>query len=245
MMLSFMSGNEAVNAGFECSDPAKQLAERGAQLLSASADVSVVGHTVFVVDDDEGMREVIVGMIRRAGLAVRSFESADAFLAQFVPETPGCLITDLRMPGTDGLSLVRKLKDASATLPVVVVTGSGDMQAAVQAMHLSAVDVLPKPFDAERLCARVRQSLELDSSRREALRRRHAARALLNRLTPREREILQMIVDGLDNRQIALRTRTSERAIEAHRERIAKTLLARNDFEVARVTLAGEPPELR
>jgi two-component system response regulator FixJ len=231
--------NDGLNAKFDGSDAALQLSERGAELLCASTDAAGVGETVYVVDDDGALREVIAGMLQRAGLAAQSFESADAFLAQYVPGSPGCLITDLRMPGIDGLSLVRRLKDASATLPVIVVTGSGDMHAAVEAMHLSAVDVLPKPFDAERLCARVRQSLELDSSRREELRRRNAARALLNRLTPREREILQLIVDGLDNRQIALRTQTSERAVEAHRARIAKTLLARNDFELVRVTLAG------
>jgi FixJ family two-component response regulator len=213
------------------------LAARGAQLLADSR----AGHSpvIHVVDDDDEMRLIIVGMIRRAGLNVVAYASANEFLTQFAPGSPGCLVTDLQMPGIDGLSLVRRLKEASATLPVIVVTGSGDIQAAVQAMRLSAVDVLLKPFHPDVLCARVHQSLELDATRREVLNRRNAARQLLDRLTDREREMLQFIVDGLDNRQIALRTQTTERAIEAHRERISKKLLARNDFDLARVTMVG------
>jgi len=218
-----------------------ELATRGAQLLidSGPEGEQQVQETVYVVDDDADMRDLIVGMLRRAGWQVQAFGSANEFLTSYIPGSPGCLITDLRMPGIDGLSLVRRLKEASATLPVVVVTGSGDIQAAVQAMRLSAVDVLLKPFDADVLCARVHQSLELDASRRESMQRRDAARKLLARLTDRERELLQYIVDGLDNRQIALRIRTSERAIEAHRDRIAKKLLARNEYDIARVTQVG------
>jgi len=216
----------------------EDLVIRGAQLLADSM-ASHASPTIHVVDDDDEMCSVIVSMVRRAGLNVVAYTSAGEFLKQYVPGSPGCLITDLRMPGIDGLSLVRRLKEASESLPVIVVTGSGDIEAAVQAMRLSAVDVLLKPFDSELLRTRVHQSLELDAGRREESNRRSAARRLLERLSDREREMLQFIVDGLDNRQIALRTQTSERAIEAHRARIAKKLMARNDFDVARVTIVG------
>jgi len=233
---------EALECGLDPGEAGIQLVERGAQLLLDSA--ADEQSTVYVVDDDADMRQVIVGMFRRAGLNVLGFGSANEFLTTYVPGSPGCLVTDLRMPGIDGLSLVRRLKEGSATLPVIVVTGSGDIQAAVQAMRLAAVDVLLKPFDADVLCARVHQSLEMDAAQRKSLTRRNAARALLDRLTERERDILQFIVDGLDNRQIALRTQTSERAIDSHRARIAKKLLARNDYDVARITMVGNAADL-
>jgi two-component system, LuxR family, response regulator FixJ len=243
-MMSERTDETAETLEFEIDESSPEdLAIRGAQLL-ADSQASHVNPTIHVVDDDDEMCCVMVGMIRRTGLNVVAYTSANEFLNQYAPGSPGCLITDLRMPGIDGLSLVRRLKEASATLPVIVVTGSGDIQAAVQAMRLSAVDVLLKPFDSDLLCTRVRQSLELDATRREDMYRRTAARRLLERLSDREREMLQFIVDGMDNRQIALRTQTSERAIEAHRARIAKKLLARNDFDIARVTIVGNAADV-
>lgn len=215
------------------------LVECGAQLLS---DRDLDGNrddTVHIVDDDPATRRIIVDMISCINVRTQAYGSASEFLATFISGSPGCLVTDLRMPGIDGLSLVRQLKQAAETLPVIIVTGSGDIRSAVEAMHLSAVDVLLKPFDGEVLCDRIRQSLSLDATRRQLTERRNAARALLSRLSDREQEILQFIVDGLNNRQIALRTRTAERTVEAHRARIARKLLARNDFDVARVTWDG------
>ena len=226
------------------------LPERGAQLLSDRDLDDSRDDTVHIVDDDPATRRIILDMISCINARTRAYGSAAEFLETYISGSPGCLVTDLRMPGIDGLTLVRQLKQAAETLPVIIVTGSGDIRAAVEAMHLSAVDVLLKPFDGAVLCDRIRQSLSLDATRRQLTERRNAARALLSRLSDREQEILQLIVDGLNNRQIALRTRTAERTVETHRARIAKKLLARNDFDVARVTWDGlsdkpEPADAR
>jgi two-component system, LuxR family, response regulator FixJ len=223
------------------------LAERGAQLLSDCAIDANREETIHIVDDDADTRQIIVGMIAEVGVRAETYASAADFLATYVSGSPGCLVTDLRMPEIDGLSLVRRLKQTAESLPVIVVTGSGDIRSAVEAMHLSAVDVLLKPFERLILCDRIRHSLALDATRRRLIERRTTARSLLSRLTDRELEVLELIVDGLSNRQIALRTRASERTIEAHRGRIAKKLLARNDFEIARVTLngLGEEPDIQ
>jgi FixJ family two-component response regulator len=179
---------------------------------------------IFVVDDDEELRESLERLLRSAGFRVETFGSPDAFLERAPYNGPGCLVLDVRMPGRSGLELQEWLASAEAALPIVFITGHGDIPTSVRAMKAGAVDFLPKPFEDQMLLDAVEQALAQDAAGRA---RRAELATLQERaaaLTPREREVFCLVVQGLLNKQIAARLGTTEQTIKVHRGRVMEKL---------------------
>lgn len=176
--------------------------------------------TVYVVDDDISVREALKNLLRSVGLKVETFESADKFLSSKPATAPGCLILDVRLPGLSGLDLQRQLAEASHEIPIVFITGHGDIPMSVRAIKSGAVEFLTKPFRDQDLLDAVRQAVERD---REARRRETEVAGLRERyasLTTREQEVLRFVVRGLINKQIAAKIGISEPTVKLHRGRL-------------------------
>ncbi|MCG6986878.1 MAG: response regulator [Gemmatimonadetes bacterium] len=176
--------------------------------------------TVFVVDDDPGVLDSLGLLLRSDGLRSRGFASATAFLDAYDPDASGCLILDLRMPEMSGAELQSRLRSMDSHLPVIFVTAHGDVPTAVSAMKAGAVDFIQKPFTDEKLLDKVHQALELDAGRRRERAGLEAIRGHLDSLTPREREVLALVVEGKHNKNIARALGISQRTVEAHRARL-------------------------
>jgi FixJ family two-component response regulator len=201
------------------------------QLMPPSA-----GPTVFVVDDDAAIRKAVSRLLRSAGIAVAVFESPSEFLAQYSPNMPGCLVLDLAMPGFDGLRLQTTLRETGSTLPIIFLTGTGDVSKSVQAMKGGAFDFLTKPVNAKNLLPVIRAAIKRDA----VARREHAnlseIRARLDALTPRERELLEHVVAGKLNKQIAADLGISEATVKMHRARVMAKMKVESVAELARLT---------
>lgn len=195
---------------------------------------------VFVVDDDQAMRNSLKWLIESVGLRVKTFDSADAFLAACYPGLAGCLLLDVRMPGMSGLELQSHLKRQEFRMPVIIITGHGDVAMAVQAMKDGAVDFIEKPFNDEALLGSIRKALDYDKERRgvNALKAEVAAR--LAELTPREHEVMMMVTDGKSNKEIAAALGVSTKTIEAHRARVMEKMRAGSLAELVRMALIGD-----
>jgi FixJ family two-component response regulator len=172
---------------------------------------------VFVVDDDEAMRVAVAELLRRQGFAVKSYESAEAFLRDTPAAGPACLVLDVHLGEATGLDLQRVLREQDRHLPIVFMTGQGDVRTSVRAMKAGATEFLLKPFHDEELLAAVEQALTTARTRLEQLARRADLRARYERLTPREREVLQLVVAGRLNKQIAHELGISEVTVKIHR----------------------------
>jgi FixJ family two-component response regulator len=180
--------------------------------------------TVFVVDDDASVRGALARLLHSAGYQTKTFASAEGFLAQSRFGAPGCIILDVRMPGLNGLELQQALSAADGQLPIVFITGHGDVPMSVRAMKAGAEDFLPKPFDDEELLKAV--ALALSKSQREQNERTEVVkiRRRLSSLTPREREVLCHVVAGQLNKQIAADLSISEKTIKVHRARVMQKM---------------------
>lgn len=178
--------------------------------------------TVFVVDDDEEVRDSLAVLFQSVGLTVRQYGSAQDFLDDYDPHRSGCLVLDIRMPGMSGTELQERLRDRRATLPVIMVTGHGDVSLAVRSMKAGALDFLQKPFNEQDLLDLVHHALANDAKRRSESSRRQAVIDRLASLTPREREVMELIVDGKANKNIASALGVSRRTVEIHRARVMK-----------------------
>jgi FixJ family two-component response regulator len=176
--------------------------------------------TVFVVDDDASIRGALARLLHSAGYQTKTFASAESFLAQSHFDAPGCIVLDVRMPGLNGLELQQALAAADQQLPIVFITGHGDVPMSVRAMKAGAQDFLPKPFDDEELLKAVAQAL--NKSQREQNERTEVARIRrrVSSLTPREREVLCHVVAGQLNKQIAADLNIAEKTIKVHRARV-------------------------
>ena len=192
---------------------------------------------VFVVDDDDEVRDSLSVLLESVGLSVESFGSAQQFLDVYDPERPGCLILDIRMPGMSGIELQSRLSEKRAILPVIVITGHGDVSLAVQAMKGGAVDFLQKPFDEQALLDRVHQALADDARRRSELVERRGVLDRLATLTPREREVMELIVDGKANKNVAAELGVSQRTVEIHRARVMEKTEAGSLAHLVRMAL--------
>ena len=177
---------------------------------------SVDRQTVFVVDDDEAVRRALSLLLRSMSLPVECFGSAGEFFARLDEKCTGCVVLDIRMPEMSGLEVQEMMREMACSLPVIFITGHGNVQMAVRAMRHGAIDFLEKPFDDQALLDRINQALAIDRERREL----QTAKARLDSLTPREREVMNRVVTGSANKQIAAELGVSERTVEIHRARV-------------------------
>ena len=188
--------------------------------------------TVFVVDDEPDVRAALRLLIKSVGYLVECFESADEFLQQFNPQRRGCLILDVRMPGMSGMDLQEKLSEIHALLPIIMISGHGEIPMAVKAVQKGAIDFLQKPFSDQQLLDRISQALELNSTRHSENEIREAAQEKYQSLTPREKEIFTEVVAGKLNKVIAYELNISTRTVEIHRAKAMEKMGARNLSEL-------------
>jgi len=195
---------------------------------------------VYVVDDDDAVRGSIELLLESVSLKVSTFVSAQEFLEKHDPDRPGCIVLDLRMPGMSGLELQEELNRRGSDLRIVFVTGHGDVPVAVSAMRAGAVDFLQKPFRDEELLSRVRKALERGTRAHDEREHRDRIRERIDRLTPREREVMSHVVAGEPNKAIAMDLGVSERTVEIHRARVMQKMEAGSLAELVRMALEGE-----
>ena len=205
---------------------------------------SLPAPTVHIVDDDALLVRALVRLLREEGLDARGFDSAEAFLAAHDPAAPGCLVLDVQLPGLDGLALQRRLGAQGTALPIVFLTGQGDIPMTVTALKAGAVDFLTKPVEAARLVAAVGAAIERDRDAREAAGRGAELRRRLASLTPRERDVLAGLAAGKLNKQIAADLGIVEQTGKFHRARIMERMQARTLAELMHQTagVAGPVP---
>jgi FixJ family two-component response regulator len=187
-------------------------------------DPSTSTPTVFVVDDDEAVRKSLAWLIGSVGLAVKAYESADAFLASWAEERPGCLVLDVRMPGMSGLELQDALARRGSSLPVIIVTGHADVPMAVRALKAGAVDFIEKPFNDQVLLDRIQDAVKRSQAVFAGQARRARVQALLARLTPRERQVAELVAAGKPNKVIAFELDLSMKTVEVHRHNVMDKL---------------------
>ena len=193
--------------------------------------------TIFVVDDDEGVREAVSLLMESIGLAAESYPSAQAYLDAFDATRPGCLVLDVRMRGMSGLDLQQRLAGEPLHPPIIIVTGHGDVPMAVRAVQAGAVDFIEKPFNDQILLDAVHRALQRDAEVRGQAMRLADIKDRLQRLTPREREILDLIVAGRRNKVIAADLGISQSTVEAHRAKVMEKLEARSLSDLMRMVL--------
>lgn len=204
--------------------------------------------TIFVVDDDEAVRESLQVLLELQGYAVKTYATAEAFLSAYAPEETGCVLADLRMPGMDGLALLERMTAKSATIPIIMVTGHGDVPLAVKAMKAGAADFVEKPYANETILEAVRRAL---GAQRHSSAEDVASKALQARiaaLTPRERDVLEQLVIGNPNKIIAYELQISPRTVEIHRANLMKKMEADSLSHLVRMALSagvGRKSDLR
>jgi two-component system, LuxR family, response regulator FixJ len=192
---------------------------------------------VLVVDDDSGVRNAMRALLKSVGLNAALYPSAQEFLATFDPNQPGCLVLDIRMPGMSGLELQQELNLRGAVIPVIFMSGHADIPMAVEAMQHGAFDFLQKPFRDQDLLDRIQRAIVKDGERRLALGERSRIQAYLESLTDREREVLDLLTLGKQNKAIAQDLGVSPRTIEIHRARVMEKMDAQSVAELVRMML--------
>ncbi len=192
---------------------------------------------VHVIDDDDDARESLAFLLSTADIEVHVYDSATTFLKALPQITGGCIITDVRMPEIDGMELLRRLNDSEVSLPVIVMTGHGDVPLAVEAMKLGAIDFLEKPFDDDQLLSAVRMALNKNELDSEQELRRTEVKERLASLSPREQQVLDGLVAGHPNKTIAFDLGISARTVEVYRANVMTKMQARSLSELVRMAL--------
>jgi two-component system response regulator FixJ len=195
--------------------------------------------TVFVVDDDEAALDSLVMLLKSDGLKAKGFASAHDFLATFDPAARGCIITDLRMPSMDGVELIKALKAAGFILPVIVITGHADVSRAVDAMKAGAIDFLEKPYESEMLLRAVRAAMEENDAAVDANAAKQRMQRRMESLTARERQVLDLIMEGASNKVIAAKLAISPRTVEIYRANVMSKMRADSLSELIRTTITA------
>jgi len=198
--------------------------------------------TVFVVDDDEAVRSSLRMLLKSVGLTASACASAQEFLAGYDPEQPGCIVLDVRMPGMSGLEMQQELNVRGAMIPVIFITGHGDIPMAVEAMQHGAFDFLQKPFRDQDLLDRVQRALARDRQNRAQLKEKDRIRQRLDSLTPREREVLDLVTRGKANKVMAAELGVSQRTVEIHRARVMEKMGATSLAQLVRMVMDLEQP---
>ncbi len=198
-----------------------------------------MSHPVYLVDDDAAVRQALSLLLSTVGLEVTAFADPQAFLARIDGLAPGCLVLDIRMPVISGLKLQEKLNARGVDLPTIVISGHGDIEACRRAFRNGAVDFLSKPIDEQDLIDAIQKGSEALDRRLQAAAERAEAQALMARLTPREREVLDRIAEGFTTRQIATGLEVSPRTVESHRAAIGAKLGTTSQAELTRIWLQG------
>ena len=191
-----------------------------------------------MVDDDQAMRNSLKWLIESVGVQVESFSSADDFLAQYQPGRAGCLVLDVRMPGMSGLDLQEYLVEKNIHIPVVIITGHGDVPMAVRAMKSGAIDFIEKPFNDEALLDAIRRAIAYEEQQRSHHLENVQIQERLSNLTPREHEVMEMVTQGKSNKEIANSLGVSAKTIEAHRARVMEKMQAGSLAELVLMALA-------
>ena len=203
------------------------------------------GPAVFILDDDESFVAALGRLLSGEGFRTRGWTSAKTFLAEHDPDAPGCLLTDLIMPEMSGLELQRALIAAGCGRPIVFITGEGDMISAVEGMRAGALTFLPKPIRGVELVAAVREALAEDAAMRASQAKRGRTLTLLRSLTAREREVLDLIVQGLLNKQIAAQLGIAEKTVKVHRDRLMHKMQVRSAAGLINLLRRGESAAAR
>ena len=200
---------------------------------------------IAIVDDDPSVREGLSSLIRSAGLQVETFASAQEFLVRPAAEAPSCLVLDLQLPGLSGLDLQKQMADAGVEIPIVFLTGHGNIPASVQAMKAGAVEFLTKPFDDEKLLQAIQEAMERDRRSRQQHAQTRALRERYESLTAREQEIMKQVVSGLLNKQIAAELNITEFTVKIHRGRVMRKMHADSLADLVRMAqnLGIHPPK--
>jgi two-component system, LuxR family, response regulator FixJ len=175
---------------------------------------------VYVVEDDEAVRDSLEMMLVSMEYKVETFPTANAFLDEYNESMAGCIVLDIRMPGMDGMELQKALNSKNSILPIIFVTGHGDVPMAVEAMQQGAIDFIQKPYREQELLEKIKSALELDAEQQSSLIEKKEIQHKLEELTPREQEIMDMMIDGHANKVIAIDLGISQRTVEIHRSRV-------------------------
>lgn len=195
---------------------------------------------VYIVDDDEAVRESLALLLESMDQNCQSFNSAIDFLDTYSADMTGCLVLDIRMPGMNGLELQKQLNVQGSILPIIFVTGHGDVPMAVEAMQHGAVDFIQKPYREQDLLDKINMAIALDESNREALGHRHKIIEKLSMLTPREKEVMEMMVNGKANKVIAIDLGISQRTVEIHRARVMEKMATNSLAHLVKMVVAVE-----
>jgi two-component system response regulator FixJ len=204
----------------------------------AKADEVSAAATVYIVDDDDGMRRALGLLLNTVGYKTAAFANPKEFLEKFKPDIAACLVLDIRMPGMSGLELQQHLNRMGAMLPVIFITGHGDVPMAVQAMKEGAFEFIEKPFRDQDLLDRVNHALQQDRENRGTLARRADVLQRFESLTPREKQVMEFVVDGAANKVIAIDLGLSERTVEIHRAKVMEKMGARSVAHLVKLQLS-------
>lgn len=193
--------------------------------------------TVFIVDDDQAVARSLRWLIEIVRLGVETFASAQAFLENYDASKPGCLVLDVRMPGISGLELQERLTARRINIPIIFITGHGDVQMAVRALQAGAFDFVEKPFNDQDLLDRIQKAIAFDAERRAKEAQRAQLQALFTSLTAREREVLDLVVEGMSNKAIANTLGLSAKTVEVHRAKVMEKMHARSISDLVKMAM--------
>jgi two-component system response regulator FixJ len=193
--------------------------------------------SVFIVDDDAAVRDSLSMLLRSVGIQSRTFESGDDFLDSYQADFAGCILLDIRMPGVSGMEVQRQLMERECTLPIIFITGHGDIPMAVEAMHLGAHDFVQKPFHDQELLDRIQAALNANREQQDDIELRRSVKNRYDTLTPREAEVMSAVVKGHANKVIAMDLELSQRTVEIHRARVMEKMQVRSLAQLVKLSV--------